>query len=97
MKFKVLTLLLLFALSLFNPVKLRGQHPISIVKEKLNCSEDEARKFLIYTSKQIGIIQIALSFIASSERSQEDKQEIIDFLLEEIAEEDAIVFIASTY
>ncbi|MCO6477736.1 MAG: hypothetical protein J5I94_13985 [Phaeodactylibacter sp.] len=63
--------------------------------KKLDCSEEQAKEFLIYVSKQIGIVQIALSEIASSRRTFEEKQKIIDFLLNYIVEEDAVIFVSS--
>lgn len=100
MKFKASTIVfLLFFLSFSPPDFLRAQsadpEPVSTVMSKLKCSDAQAREFLRYVSTQIGIVQIALSDIASSERNQAEKQEIIDFLLQYIVEEDATVFVSS--
>lgn len=100
MKFKAATIVfLLFFLSLSLPTCLQSQSadldPVSTVTSKLKCSEAQAVEFLKYVSTQIGIIQIALSEIASSERNQAEKQEIIDFLLEYIVEEGATVLVSS--
>lgn len=99
MKFYRLTLLLFFS---FLVLKLESQapgakseDPVKEVMEKLGCSQEHAENFLVYVSKRMEVIEIALNQIASTNTSLSDKQKLIDLFLDYIAEEDAVVMVSS--
>lgn len=99
MKFYQLTLLLFFSFQIpklqAGPSNTKSNDPVKVVMEKLNCSKEQAEDFLVYVSKQMDIIRIALSEISSTNTHPKDKQKLIDLLLKNIVDKDAVVIVST--